>query len=148
MSRRRKRFIQECARSTTHLRALKPATRLIALAASPRGRTCARLAERFQHGVHLIVVVAGLQTPSLWVLFGGLWPLDDQAFARRTCPLHLLSLGPFRHQANRHPLSLREQAAFNAGLAPVGGSGPRFFPHPAAPSSALRPWPASPSQSR
>src|SRR5260221_4851839 len=38
ISRWRKRFIQECARSTTHRRALKPASRLIALASSPRGR--------------------------------------------------------------------------------------------------------------
>src|SRR5258706_10551559 len=41
INRRRKRFIHECERSTTHRRALKPIMCLIASSSSPRGRTWA-----------------------------------------------------------------------------------------------------------
>src|SRR5215831_760700 len=83
MSRRRKRFIHECARSTTHRRALKPAMRLIALASSPRGRTCAVKPNSVTDGVHLVVVVAGIQAHPLGSFLEWLWPLDHQTFDRR-----------------------------------------------------------------
>jgi len=58
------------------------------------------------------------------------------------------TLRSLNHQANWHPRSLREQAAFHAALAPVGGIGPGFFPHPMGLWSSPRPSRASPNRSR
>lgn len=89
-------------------------------------------AELLQRGIHLIVVVAGIQAHPLRLFLGRLWPCDDQAFDGRADQFHIMPIGPFYLQADRDAVPLRQQAAFDAGLAPVGGIGPGFFPRPVA----------------
>ena len=59
-----------------------------------------------------------------------------------------MPIGAFHRQTDRDPMPLGQQAAFDAGLAPVGGIGPRFFPAQAAPWSSPHPSPASPTRCR
>ena len=89
-------------------------------------------AELFEDGIDLVIILACIQAHPLWSLCCGLWPLNDQAFDRCAGQFHIMPVGPFSHQANRHPVPLSQQAALDAGLAPVGGIGSGFFPRPAA----------------
>jgi hypothetical protein len=91
-----------------------------------------RKAEFFQRCIDLIIVVASIQAHPLWLIRGRLWPCDDQAFDRCADQLHLMPIRPLHLQADRDAMPLGQQAAFDAGLAPVGGIGPGFFPRPAA----------------
>jgi hypothetical protein len=89
-------------------------------------------AELLQRGLHLIVVVAGIQAPPLRLVLGRLWPCDDQACDGRADQVQRMPIGPFYLQADRDAVPLRQQAAFAAGLAPVGGIVPGCFPRPVA----------------
>lgn len=89
-------------------------------------------AELLQRGIDRIIVVAGIQAHPLWPTRGRLWSGDDQAFDRRADQFHVMPIGPVHLQAERDAMPLSQQAAFDAGLAPVGGIAPRFSPRPAA----------------
>ena len=89
-------------------------------------------AELLQRGIHLLVVVASIPAHPLRLFLARLWPCDAQACDGRADQFHIMPIGPFYLQADRDAVPLRQQAAFDAGLAPVAGIGPGFFPRPVA----------------
>src|SRR5215470_3467185 len=91
-SSRRKRFIQECARSTIHRRALPTSLPLDRLGLFPGWTNVGRKAEFAQDGTHLLVVIPFVQTHPLWMLFAWLRTLDDDAFDGRSHQLHIVAI--------------------------------------------------------
>src|SRR5258707_7660735 len=104
-------------------------------------------AKFLQNGVHLIVVVPFVQTHPLWMCLGGLGAVDDDAFDGRAHQSHIMAVRSLNHRANRHSMSLRQHAAFDAPLAAISGIGPGFFPPPTELLSLLHPSRASPTPS-
>jgi len=98
--------------------------------------------------VPFIVVVPFVQTHPLWMCLGGLGAVDDDAFDGRAHQSHIMAVRSLNHRANRHSLSLRQHAAFDAPLASSSGIGPGFFPRPTELLSLLHPARASPTRSR
>ena len=94
-------------------------------------------------GVHLVVILSFVQTHSLWMGLGGLGTLDDDAFDGRGHPFPSMAVRPLDHRANRHAMSLRQHAAFDAPLPRSVGLGPVFSP----PNGALVIAPSIESQS-
>src|SRR5579885_152963 len=107
-----------------------------------------RKAKLFQNRIDLVIVITCIQAHPLRMLYRWLWPLDHQTLESLARQFHIMPVGPFHHQAKRDAMSLRQQAALDAGLAPVGGIAPGFFPRPEVPWSAPRPSRASPIRYR
>jgi hypothetical protein len=104
-------------------------------------------AERFQTRVDLILVIARIQTHPLRVRRGWFWTLHHQTRHGHAHQRHIMPIGALNREADWDPMSLCQQAAFDTGLAPVGGIGPGFFPRPAVLWSVPHPSPANPTRS-
>ena len=63
-------------------------------------------AKLFQDGIDLIVVIARIQAYPLRALCRWLWPRDHHAFESRARQFHVMPVGPFYYQANRHDRKL------------------------------------------
>src|SRR6266699_1385040 len=107
-----------------------------------------RKAELAQEVAHLVIVIPFVQTHALWVVLGRLWTLDDDALDRRAHEFHIVTVGSLNRQTNGHPMSFREQAAFDSTLASIHGIRAGFFPRPTALWSWPHPSRASPSRFR
>ena len=147
-SSRRKRFIQECARSTIHRRALPTSLPLDRLSLFPAWTNVGRKAEFAQDGTHLLVVIPLRQTHPLPMLFAWLRTLDDDAFDRWAHELHVMTLRSLNRHADRHSMPFSEQVAFHSTLAPKSRDWGRLFPHPMELWSMPHPYSASPSRAR
>ena len=103
-------------------------------------------AEFVQDVAHLLVVIALRQTHPLRLPFSCLGTLEDDALDGRSQQFHIVTLSSLNREANWHPMSLREQAAFDAILAPISRIGADFFPRPTALWSSPRPYSTTASQ--
>jgi hypothetical protein len=103
-------------------------------------------AELMQEIAHLVVVVALRQAHPLRLLLAWLGTVDDDAFDGRTHEFHIVAIGALNRQTDWQSVPLGEQAAFHPALAPIGGIGASFFPHPTGLWSSPRPLRASPSR--
>lgn len=113
-SRRQNRCLHAGARSTTPHRALTPAPRLLACAASPRGRTVPSSRPRSgsppPRPKH-----RPLQTPPLPVVLAWRRALDHQASDGWAPSLPGMPMAPLHDQAHRHSLPFPHQTPLDAG---------------------------------
>jgi len=110
----------------------------------PAWANVSRKAEFAQDVTHLLVVVAVVETHPLRLRLGRLRTLDDDALDGRVDQLHVMTVRSLNRQADWDSMPLREQAAFHAALAAVGGIGAGFSP----PRGALVIAPSIASQSQ
>lgn len=93
----------------------------------PAWANVSRQAEFAQDVTHLLVVVAFVETHLLRLRLGRLRTLDDDALDGRADQFHVMTVRSKSHQADWDSMPLREQAAFHAALAAVGGIGAGFW---------------------
>src|SRR5512143_128553 len=87
-----------------------------------------RETELLQASSHLIIVVALVQAQALRLVVCRFWPPDHEALESGPHPFHIVAVRPIDHQADRNALSLCQQTALDAALAPVGGVRSCLFP--------------------
>jgi len=114
---------------------------------TPRANVC-REAEFLQEGTHLVIIIAFVQTHTLWLLLRRFRPRHYQTVEGGTHQLHVLSVRAVYRQTQRDAMSLGQQRAFHPRFAAIRRIGSGFFPHPMALWSSLRPCSASSNQSR
>ena len=77
---------------------------------------------------HFLIVVSFVQTHILRLFLRWFWTVYNDALYRLPHQFHIVAIGPFYRQTNRHAVPLGQKAPFGALLAPVGGVSARIFP--------------------
>src|SRR5436305_14216398 len=85
-------------------------------------------AECVKDVTHLLIVVALVQTSSLWPLFSWLWAINDDALNGWAYKFHISAIGSLNCHADRHSMTLCEQTPLDSTLATIGRIGSGFFP--------------------
>src|ERR1041385_4889011 len=105
----------------------------------PSGTDVRRVAKLLRQLPHLVEVVSLVQAQALRLLGGRLRARHGDTLQRGPRHLEVVTVGSFHRQTDRNAVAFSAQAAFRAGLGPVGGIGTGFFPHPRALWSSPRP---------
>jgi len=117
------------------VRILCEITRFLIAGANMSGKT-----KLSQERTHLIVVVALVQTHALWLISRWFRSGNDDAIQSGLHQFHIMAVGTFNCQAQRHTLTVSQQRPFRSLLRAIRWIVSGFFPHPVALWSSPRPY--------
>ena len=106
-----------------------------------------RIMEPLQQRPYLIIVVPFVQANVLVLSICRLGPMDHNTFQRRPYQLHIVTVGPVNHQANRYARCFAKKASLNPLFPSIRGISTGFFSLLKAIYSFHHPWLANPNRS-